>query len=127
MKLDNVLLERKKPTTFLGIYINDHLNWDDRLKHINKQISRKVGILYRVKYLLSGKKLYMLYNTLILPYISYSDVIWATSRIATDTLLLQNKAIRLSVEAGFRDRTRTILGTFRFTRRERGPPRVTSF
>ena len=51
----------------------------------------------------------MLYNTLILPYISYCNIIWATSRSVTDAImLLQKKAVRICAGAGYRDHTRPL-------------------
>ena len=67
VKLDDVLLEKKTCTKFLGVYINENLNWNDHLKHIRTPISRNIGILYKVKYVVPDKVILMLYNTLIRP------------------------------------------------------------
>ena len=48
----------------------------------------------------------MLYNTLILPYISYCNILWATCKTVTNNiLLLQKKAIRVCTRSGFLDHT----------------------
>ena len=48
----------------------------------------------------------MLYNNVVLPYISYCIIVWATSRNITENIiLLQKKADRICVGAGFRDHT----------------------
>ena len=59
-------------------YINAKLDWSDHVKHIITPISRNIGILYKVRYFVSDKILLMLYNTLILHYISYCNILWAT-------------------------------------------------
>ena len=49
---------------------------------------------------------FTLYNTLILPYISYCNILWATSKTITNNiLLLQKKAIRVCTRSGYRDHT----------------------
>ena len=48
----------------------------------------------------------MLYNILILPYISYCNILWATGKCLTNNiLLLQKKAVRICTQSGFRDHT----------------------
>ena len=76
------------------------------MKSIITPISRNIGILYRVKYFVPIRILLVLYNTLVLPYISYCNIVWATSRNITENIiLLQKKAIRICAGAGFRDHT----------------------
>ena len=78
------------------------------MESIMMPISRNIGILYRVKCLVPDRIIFMLYNTLILPYISYCNILWATSKKITNIiLLLQKKAIRICAGAGFRDHTTT--------------------
>ena len=102
VNLDGTRIERKTCTKFLGVYINDKLNWSDHVNHIATPISRNIGILYKVKSFVSDKVLLMLYNTLILPYISYCNILWATSKSLTDNiLLLQKKAVRICTGSGF--------------------------
>ena len=104
VKLNSTQIERKTCTKFLGVYINENLEWSDHVKHITTPISRNIGILYKVRYLVSDKVLLMIYNTLILPYISYCNILWATCKSVTNNvLLLQKKAVRVCTRSGFRD------------------------
>ena len=98
--------DRKKDMyKFLGVY-NEKLDWSDHVKHIITPISRNIGILYKVRYFVSDKILLMLYNTLILPYISFCNILWATCKtLINNILLLQKKAIRVCTRSGFRDHT----------------------
>ena len=106
VKLNGMQIERKTCTKFLGVYINENLDWTDHVKHIVTPISRNIGILYKVRYFVSDKILLMLYNTLILPYISYCNILWATCKTVTNNiLLLQKKAIRVCTRSGFLDHT----------------------
>ena len=66
IRIDGIPLHRKDYTKFLGITIDKQLTWS---QHIADHIitNGQIGILYRIKHLLSQKSLHMLYNTLILP------------------------------------------------------------
>ena len=91
VKLNGTQIERKTCTKFLGVYINEKLDWSDHVKHIITPISRNIGILYKVRYFVSDKILLMLYNTLFLPYILYCNMLWATCKTATNNILFLQK------------------------------------
>ena len=95
--IDNIPLERKKSTKFLGVLIDVNLNWNEQIRHIITCISRNVGILYKTKHYLPKNILVMLYNSLILPYVSYCNLVWATSAKTkiNSIYLLQKKALRI--------------------------------
>ena len=104
----------KTHTKFLGVFINENLNWSNHINYILTPISRNVGVLHKLKYYLSNKILFMLYNTLILPYISYCNIIWANSKTNTQPLLLlQKKAIRICSDAGYRDHSDPLFARFK--------------
>ena len=51
---------------------------------------------------------------LILPYISYCNILWATCKAVThNILLLQKKAIRVCTRSGFRDHTNPLFVKFK--------------
>ena len=60
-------------------------------------VSKGIGILYRLRKLISKKSLITLYNALILPYISYCNLAWGNcgSTKTNPLLLLQKRALRL--------------------------------
>ena len=91
--------------------LGPHLVWAPRiagaagavvtpLNHINyieNKIAKNVGIIKRVRYLLSEKTLNTLYNTLVLPYINYCNIIWANNKPTRlqPLLLLQKRCMRV--------------------------------
>ena len=106
ISLNGTQIERKVCAKFLGVYINEKLDWKDQVNHITTPISRNIGVLYKVKYFVAPNILLMLYNTLILPYISYCNILWATTKgLTNNVLLLQKKAMRICTQSGFRDHT----------------------
>ena len=104
--LDGELLEKRDSTKFFGLLINENLRWNNHVQYISNTISRNIGILCKLKYYVPSNILFMLYNSLILPYISYCNIIWANSKSNVDTiLLLQKKAMRLCTDSSYRDHT----------------------
>ena len=79
IKIDGSIIQPTDNTTFLGVVIDKHLNWNSHIDKITSQISRSIGVLRRLRHSLPLNILFTLYNTLILPYISYSNIAWATS------------------------------------------------
>ena len=85
---------------FLGLHINSQLTWQTHIDEISKKISRVIGLIYKLQYILPQKILLSLYNTLILPQINYCILLWGKE--SKSILLLQKRAIRAVSSAGFR-------------------------
>ena len=63
-------------TKFLGVFIDNKLKWDKQIKHVQSKISKSISILFRVKDLLDTSALLTLYNSLVLPYLTYCVEAW---------------------------------------------------
>ena len=98
------LIERVTSTKFLGVYIDQDLNWKHHTAEIAKKISKSLGILNRVKYILPRSSLITLYRTMIHPYLIYCNIIWGgASLLALNRLeCLQKRALRLITCSYFR-------------------------
>lgn len=73
-------------------------------------MSKNIFVLSKVKHLLEGKTLRMLYCALVLPYITYCVEVWGNSfqtHVKT-VYLLQKRAIRIISNAGFREHTNVL-------------------
>ena len=99
---DNITTEkytisRTNKTKFLGIIIQDNLSWTSHICEISKKISKTIGILYRGRHKLSPSHLKLLYNSLVLPYLTYCNLAWGNSTLTeiNKLLLLQKKVIRI--------------------------------
>ena len=94
---DNKLLERVANTKFLGVFIDEDLNWKHHTSQIALKVSRNIGVLNRVKYILSSEILLTLYYSMIHPYFLYCNIVWGgASQIALNSLVcLQKRMLRL--------------------------------
>ena len=97
IRVDGLSLTENKSTKFLGITIDSSLTWNDHLHNVHTSVSKGIGILYRLKNLLSSNSLNILYNALILPYITYCNLAWGNcgSTKTNSLLLLQKRALRI--------------------------------
>ena len=61
---------------FLGITIDKNSNYWKHINNISSKISKKVGVLYRLNFSHPFDILKVLYNCLILPYLTYGIETW---------------------------------------------------
>ena len=67
-------IERKSFVKYLGVYIDEHLNWEPQIQHVNNKLAKNIGILYKVRKYLNLNVLKQLYYTLVYPYLSYGNI-----------------------------------------------------
>ena len=72
-------LEQVRCTTFLGLHIDDHLEWDIHINHCKSKVSSGIHAMNMAKNILSGKHLRIIYNSLVHPYLSYGNLLWGNS------------------------------------------------
>ncbi len=100
-------LQQVYSTKFLGVHIDHRLTWRDHISAICSKVARNTGILAKVKHFLPSYILKILYQTLVLPHISYCSNIWSGTRDSnlSRLVILQKRAIRHLSHAAFRDHT----------------------
>lgn len=78
--IDNTNITPVDSTKFLGVTIDQNLNWKKHIIKTTSQISKGFGIINKFRNTLPPNILFSLYNTLILPYISYCNIAWANTQ-----------------------------------------------
>ena len=103
-------IEKVKCTKFLGIFIDDELSWKYHVNHISTKVSKMVGIMAKARYHLSLKLLLTLYNTMIYPYLTYCNVIWANtySTRLSSIFMLQKKIVRIITFSNYTEESRPL-------------------
>ena len=83
-------------TKFLGILVDNHLNFRSHINLICSKISKVIGMLFRLNDILPIDALKTLYSTLLLPHLMYGIEIWYGILKTNDDRLfkLQKKSIR---------------------------------
>ena len=95
IKIDSNNIQQVNKTKFLGIVIEEHLNWAMHISHLCNIIARNVGILQKLRYFIPAYVLKMLYHSLVLSHLQYCTLLWANSYHSHlhKLRLLQKKAI----------------------------------
>ena len=92
-----------KCTHFLGITIDEHLDWKVHIDNLSNKIARNVGVLNKLKHFLPIYIMKTLYSSLIASHLQYCTLLWANSH-ATNVRklqLLQEKAIRIIISSHY--------------------------
>ena len=107
IQISNIEITRVKVTKFLGVLIDEKLSWNEHIALVKSKISKSIFLLNRAKQVLNNRALHTLYNSIVLPYLSYCCEIWGNtykSRLNC-IVLLQKRAMRIVHGVHYRDHT----------------------
>ena len=95
---------------FLGVKIDHKLNWKSHIQYVRAKVARNIGVLGKAREVLNYRSLLMLYNTLILPYLSYCLEVWGNiySSNLQPVVLIQKRAVRIVHKVSFREHTNNL-------------------
>ncbi len=93
LTMNNGVIERVSNFDFLGLTLNEHLNWKSHIDKIANKISRTIGILNRQKHFIPLHSKLHIYSSLILSYINLGILSWGYN--CERIIKLQKKAVRI--------------------------------
>ena len=105
LTINNQNIEQVSSFKYLGIILDDSLNFIEHIDHVYKKSCNKLGAIRKCrKHLNKGLSL-MMYKSLVVPLIDYCDIVYMqTNKDSLQKLqIVQNIACRLILEAGPRD------------------------
>ena len=107
LNMDNTEIERVTVTKFLGVLVDENLNWKQHIIHVRNKLSKCSAIIYKASRILQSSTLVTLYNTLFLPYISYCAEIWgnACQSNLQKIIVAQKRIIRVVAKVNRLDHT----------------------
>ena len=76
LSLHNCSLKQESSTKYLGVLIDENLNWKSHVSHIKSKIKRGVGVISKLRHTVTKSILLNLYYSLIYPYLIYGLVAW---------------------------------------------------
>ena len=93
ININDTTLDRITEFNFLGLKINDNLDWNSHIAMLMTKLNRSIGILRRLKHILPISTLTTIYYSLIHPHLHYMLLAWGydNDQIKTE----QKKALRL--------------------------------
>ena len=93
VRIKNQPIERVTEFNFLGLTIDEHLNWNAHIQKISNKIAKSIGIINRLKRYLPLSILRTLYNALVLRHFQFSILNWGFK--ANKVVRFQKRAIRV--------------------------------
>ena len=93
--------------SFLGITITNNLTWEGHIDKVTKKVAKGLFALNKSKYTLSKTHRKLLYNSLILPHLTYGITLWgnAPKTHLHKLIIQQKKAIRIINQAAYNSHT----------------------
>ena len=97
LKINDIVIDMTVNTKFLGVMIDQNLNFHSHITYIRGKISRTIGILYKSKKIFDKEILKTLYNSFVHPLFCYCVCVWGNiPQSYIDPLIkLQKRAIRV--------------------------------
>ncbi len=110
LRVKNTTLEQKSECRFLGVIVDENINWKSHINHVSNKITRIIALLRLLKYTFPIHILKTLYMSLIQPYLNYCNLIWgaADKTIIEPLFLLQKKAIRIVNRVPYLEHTKPL-------------------
>ena len=74
--ISNTLIECKTEARFLGVIIDESLNWSRHVKTILSKMCKYIGVMFKIKKFLPLKARLQVYHSFIQSHISYCSLVW---------------------------------------------------
>lgn len=96
IQLQGETLTQMNCTKFLGVLIDEHLNWKFHIDEVCLKVSKICGIMYKIRYNLTQDALISVYYTLCYPHLTYCVSVWASTwpSFLHKVQIAQNKIVR---------------------------------
>ena len=96
-------IEKVNEFNFLGLTINEFMNWNSHCSKISNKISRTLGVMNRLKRYLPISAMKLMYSSLILSHLQFAVTCWG---FKWDRLFkLQKRAIRIMTNSKYNAHT----------------------
>ena len=104
-EVEDQKLCRVQKTKYLGVIIEESMNWEEQLKTVKRKIKNGLGAMFKLKNIPSQKQLATVYRALNEGHVRYCTVTWGSlSNSKLEPLQrLQNRAHRLIECARYKD------------------------
>jgi len=112
--LNNQPLNQVTSARYLGVTIDNNLDWKCHIQELCLCLRRYVGIFYKLSLDLPSHVLKTLYFALIYPRILYGIEVYANTYISYlhDLIMLNNRLLRITQHSGFRSPTTDLYNRF---------------
>ena len=105
--IDGDTIDAVEYTRFLGIYIDNKLNWKKHIAYISGKVSRGIGIILKARKILNSDAMKTLYYSFIYPFFTYCNHVWGNAYDSNlyPLVMLQKRIIRIITLSKYLDHT----------------------
>ena len=101
---DTDIVERVDNFKYLGVVFDPQLAWSNHIDQLTYNVSKRIGIIQRIKYYLPSSTLNLLVNALVMPLIDYCNSVWSNCNVqySNSLQILHNRLARILLSADSR-------------------------
>ena len=92
LEINGISIQQVHDFDFLGLTISDTLSWNAHVDKISSKVSKTIGIMNRLKHVVTPDILRLIYNALILSHLNFS--VLSRGTCTRRLFKLQKKAVR---------------------------------
>ena len=110
LEVPNITIHRVHSTKYLGVILDDKLNWQEHVKSVCKSLLKYFGIFSHIKSIASRAVARQLYFSFVYSRISYGIEVYGNCAVNHLSKLqtIQNKLLKLMLKMDFRTPTDTL-------------------
>ena len=113
LRINNVSIKRINVVKFLGILIDDKLEWKDQTQACKNKITSAIYAIKKTKHILSQHLLRTIYYSLVYPHLTYGVSLWGSAQISyiQPIEIQQKKTIRAITHSNYNAHTDPLFKT----------------
>lgn len=102
LSIANTPILRKHEARFLGVIIDDKLTWTKHIKTLKSKMSRYIGIMYKIKYLLPLQARMQIFHSFVQSHLNFCSIVWGfSSKTNIESLFTNQKKGMRAVMPGY--------------------------
>ena len=95
-------IERMHEARFLGVIMDESLNWSKHINAFHTKMSRYIGLMYKIKKVLALQTRLQIYHSFVQSYVNYCSLVWGFSNKSNlEKLFIKQKQALRAVIPGF--------------------------
>lgn len=103
-------IEKKNHVKFLGLYIDDNLNWSEQINSCKLKLSSALYILNKIKHHVNIDCLKTVYYSLVYSQLTYGIILWGAAYDVhiNKLVIMQKKIVRCMAKANYREHSQPL-------------------
>ena len=102
VRIDNTPIERKTEARFLGVIVDDKLNWASHIRAVKTKMSRFIGVMFKIKRKLPIKARLQIFQSFVQSHLNFCSLVWGfAAKSHIDSLFTKQKQGIRAVMPGY--------------------------